>query len=439
MFYSEVNNNEIDKEYLNNIFVNYLIKIKSKINYSIKDLIKYLELEIFKYNKKYNYKVHKVLYCEDEFSNPYLYVEFNPFGSILFSLLNNNSIFINPIDSTRKIDKLDLKCEYLFNFSNLNLEKKNDTNFCNIDNYRFKNLSKNKIDINKQLKNTKLIKMKEELNNRKNISLLNKKNINSVDPRQEIINADVELPYSWWFKGLKYDFGYTIPEDWGYPKTDYGLCHYIAASILLQYNQLFFSNKTLSEKQQQKYMEILNNSIYWKDKKNIATTPIFNSKMVYDLWEKGDFKFATTHLYMKNTINSFIQQDKKYNPLNVQTRIFGSIRPWKWIDDCIPTMIMGQAATYGYHAIIPYGYYKNENKYLVHYGWEGYSQVIMDTSFLNETWLIGISPKSYAWKVREDYFLLNNRRINLYRYESIVKATYKYPPEYPYEDYHGAY
>ena len=98
MFYSEVNNNEIDKEYLNNIFVNYLIKIKSKINYSIKDLIKYLELEIFKYNKKYNYKVHKVLYCEDEFSNPYLYVEFNLFGSILFSLLNNNSIFINPID-----------------------------------------------------------------------------------------------------------------------------------------------------------------------------------------------------------------------------------------------------------------------------------------------------------------------------------------------------
>ena len=29
MFYSEVNNNEIDKEYLNNIFVNNLIKIKS--------------------------------------------------------------------------------------------------------------------------------------------------------------------------------------------------------------------------------------------------------------------------------------------------------------------------------------------------------------------------------------------------------------------------
>ena len=140
MFYSEVNNNEIDKEYLNNIFVNNLIKIKSKINYSIKDLIKYLELEIFKYNKKYNYKVHKVLYCEDEFLNPYLYVEFNPFGSILFSLLNNNSIFINPIDSTRKIDKLDLKCEYIFNFSNLDLKKKNNTNFCNIDNYRFKNL-----------------------------------------------------------------------------------------------------------------------------------------------------------------------------------------------------------------------------------------------------------------------------------------------------------
>lgn len=175
MIYSEVNNNEINKEYLNNIFVNDLIKIKSKINYSIKDLIKYLELEIFKYNKKHNYKIHKVLYCEDEFFNPYLYVEFNPFGSILFSLLNNNSIFINPIDSTRKIDKLDLKCEYLFNFSNLNLEKKNNTNFCNINNYRFKNLSKNKIDINKQLRNTKLIKMKEQLDNRRNISLLNKK------------------------------------------------------------------------------------------------------------------------------------------------------------------------------------------------------------------------------------------------------------------------
>jgi len=29
---------------------------------------------------------------------------------------------------------------------------------------------------------------------------------------------------------------------------------------------------------------------------------------------------------------------------------------------------MGQSATYGYHAVIPYGYYENENKYLVHYG-----------------------------------------------------------------------
>ncbi|SFW07264.1 Uncharacterised protein [Chlamydia abortus] len=58
--------------------------------------VKFLELEIFKYNKLFNYKVKKIELIYDYFNNPYVYVNFNPCGYMIVSLINNESVIIDP-------------------------------------------------------------------------------------------------------------------------------------------------------------------------------------------------------------------------------------------------------------------------------------------------------------------------------------------------------
>ncbi|VEU79061.1 Uncharacterised protein [Metamycoplasma arthritidis] len=159
--------------------------------------------------------------------------------------------------------------------------------------------------------------------------------------------------------------------------------------------------------------------------------------MAYDMWsEQSNKTFFTNHIQMKRYIDNFIQRDKKDNPLDIYTNIWGSIKPWKWIDEGLPVMLMGHLWTYGYHAVVAYGYWKDKNKYLVHYGWEDQSQVIMSTSFLFETWSIALKPK-YDSYLNTRYFLLDNKEISLKSYTKMMaNPNEKYPDDYPFKDYY---
>ncbi len=252
----------------------------------------------------------------------------------------------------------------------------------------------------------------------------------------EMIFADVELEHSWWFKGLRNDFGYTEPNEWYPGRYDKGLCHFIAMSILLQYSQLFYSDKTFDEDQLKKYSTTYNQSDPDRDRFDYATVDTFNKKIPFDLWEKYNHGFATTHLDVVKIMKSFFSENKNGMPIDFQTRVWGWIKPWKWIRDNKPTIIMGNDFTFGYHAIMPYGYYNNENKYLVHYGWEGYSQVIMSSSFLFETWLVGIyQRKNISNSQRFVHF--QGRKMSLEEYEKFLQE--KYGKNYPFEHHGGGY
>lgn len=77
-------NYEIVEKYLEN-FINCDSKTKDYFKENLKnikfnDYVKFLELEIFKYNKLFNYKVKKIELIYDYFNNPYVYVNFNPCG-----------------------------------------------------------------------------------------------------------------------------------------------------------------------------------------------------------------------------------------------------------------------------------------------------------------------------------------------------------------------
>ncbi|ACF07554.1 Uncharacterised protein [Metamycoplasma arthritidis] len=252
--------NEIDANKINNdIFYNGLSEIKKHINYSLEDLIEYLESEISSYGGDTKYKISKIAYCEDKFGNPYLFVEFNPFGTLLMSLINNETVLINIGDPVKRIEKLNSNEVYIFDHILYEFSKKSKDYEKVENNSLSKNFTRNLVDVKKSIsnKNSFNARARTTFKNSDNARFYKKSDSNYTDPENKLVYADKEVKYSWWFKGLKDNFGYSSPkDDWNF-NTKNGICHHIAASILLQYSQLFLSNRTLSDRQLKRYMTVL--------------------------------------------------------------------------------------------------------------------------------------------------------------------------------------
>lgn len=57
------------------------------------------------------------------------------------------------------------------------------------------------------------------------------------------------------------------------------------------------------------------------------------------------------------------------------------------------------------------GIQNNGNKLLCHYGWEGYSQILVSSSLSGQLWLLGVSKTGDSKKPRE-YFYHNGKYIS---------------------------
>ncbi|AWX69358.1 hypothetical protein [[Mycoplasma] anseris] len=227
-----VNENKVD---LNKEIYSYLKRNNlEKYIHDIKNIdLKYcLELEIFRYTKNKIFELKDYILCYDEEFNPYLFVEFNPTGSILLSLLNYEAVLINPISKTKLINSLDKNKTYKVNLLDFEITETNgEIHEININNERTKKLLENKISIVDNLKDENLINY---LNRVKIYSKVKSRSIwktvdskYSCDPEQYLLNADVEVPHSWWFKTAKYDFGYVSDP------SGIGYCQYIGLAMLL--------------------------------------------------------------------------------------------------------------------------------------------------------------------------------------------------------------
>ncbi|WP_373438602.1 hypothetical protein [Metamycoplasma equirhinis] len=129
-------------------------------NINLSDYFKFLELEIFKYNKNVNYKLNEIKIIHDKFNNPYIYANFNPFGYIIVSLVNNESIIIEPLRINNNF--FDFKTK--FNWFNLfSYGKPNNVNINTKDNFLFNEYSKKYFDLNKNLNDINLINEKKIL------------------------------------------------------------------------------------------------------------------------------------------------------------------------------------------------------------------------------------------------------------------------------------
>ena len=179
-----------------------------------------------------------------------------------------------------------------------------------------------------------------------------------------LIYADHEVPYSWYFK-RNYD---------EFPHNDTGICGYVSASMMLAYNELFNSTGYFSSAQSTTYITPYEGSF---GPNGWDGVPDLSDSFPKAIWGNGIGDSVPGDIH--SAINSFMNgKTKKYDIYDYVWK-FATIKdPVK--DGC-PAAYFGnmQSPSGGNssgHVVTVYGYYDNGDL-LVHYGWEGYSQVVM--------------------------------------------------------------
>ena len=437
----------LDKFFKNN--VETINELKKYNIYDVETYSKFLELEIFKYNKKINYQIKDIRILFDNFGNPYVYADFNPCGYMIISLINNESVIIDPLKKMNNFNKKDFKNNYFLDLESLKLQRKNKYQVRSSQiNFVLENFKSKYYDISANLNDKKLIKEKQNIVSslKKSISERTASETHQIDASSEMIHAEVEVPYSWWFKLSNYEenFGYqdypTIRRRWEYELAmaeknndegaakmirekierfecsdpAQGLCHYVALGMLLLYAEFFQNYGVFSDEQVKKYFTKYDNlgqySIF--EKYGYPYPPAISKDFVTDLWTKhGWGAIVTTSSYLKNVAYDFLKKEDLPNfwPVYVYRRSAGWIKPWKWIRDGYPCLIFGTYIPDTWddqkigHAVVAYGMYDNGNKLLCHYGWAGSSQVIVSSSLSGQLFLLGMKPNGEIKKTRQHF------------------------------------
>ncbi|RMA77444.1 hypothetical protein JN00_0554 [Metamycoplasma subdolum] len=79
----------------------------------------------------------------------------------------------------------------------------------------------------------------------------------------------------------------------------------------------------------------------------------------------------------------------------------------------------------GGHAVIADGTDDNETKLLCHYGWSGYSQILLSRTLSRQLWLVGLKPWGVKKTTREHFFTNIDTKISgmdigeIYKYEKM--------------------
>ena len=206
-----------------------------------------------------------------------------------------------------------------------------------------------------------------------------------------IITADHEVPNSWYFKRNIVEF----------PHNGGGICGYVAASMLLAYNEIFNSTGYFSASETA-YLSPYD-GVFDLSTGTWDGVPDLDDAFPQYAWGSGIGNSVPSTIH--SAIDTFMAGKNKEYEIYDYVSIFSNI--YDPISDGCP------AAYFGYidppnegnaenHVVTVYGYYNNGNL-LVHYGWEYHSQVVMSRlGVLEEGGVVAIYNK--APHVHNTYF-----------------------------------
>lgn len=343
---------------------------------------------------KNKYEIRSYSIVKDFDGNEYLYVSYNPFGYSIISLNSLVTVETNPFcKSSPTISTGDYYSPTIGFFKSYKDEYRNIKNGKILSSDDRLSLQDGAKSINKNL----LLSKNNAINHK--IKLINSlTNLNSnggggsgddkswdVDVDKEVVTADHEIPYSWFFKYNKTQFSYS---DGG----SNGICEYIAFLLLAEYNDFFVSKGYFSDEEVNKYITTVNSDSREK------SIPVVSDSFANDLFEKNNKKETLNCGDLNNLSNLFLK-DKKVKYQNVWAYwLFGN--PKDVINNGRPDMLCGHFPDTGNrgniaHNIVAYGYFDKgpyAGKFLCHYGWANDTQCIVDR---------GVFSSGYDWSLMD--------------------------------------
>ncbi len=185
-----------------------------------------------------------------------------------------------------------------------------------------------------------------------------------------LIYADVEVPYSWYFKRNATQY----PANTTNSKKE-GDCGYVAASLLLAYNEIFNSTGYFSKQQSAKYITPYTGI---KLETGWDGVPTLADSFPRDVW--GQEIGSSVPSTINDAIHQFMSgKGKEYEIYNYVWKFATVTDP---IKQGVPAAYFGNIPNANddskkiAHVVTAYGYYNNGDL-LVHYGWDYKSQVVM--------------------------------------------------------------
>lgn len=340
------------------------------------------------------YGVERIREIKDFDNNTYVLVEFNPVGYLIYNVSNGDIVecaptSVSPYKNTNVNELYFLPMVGYFaksagQYTNI-MEKEI------IDNeklLKYKNESRRyhesalKTLDEANIERTRVGTEKQVRRSRKNVTVTNH------DYFTTTVTADVEVPYSWYFKKNYNHFA----------AQSTGCCGYIGIGMLLSYCEIFLCKGYFSNYQSSSFV-----TQYFGSELGEGV-PRVNDYFLYELTENPG---GATRSELVNAIYDFLEDKTVYYTVEETVGLFTDIT--KPINDGYPAVYLGTMPDFeggvGSHAVIVYGTYSN-GSVLCHYGWPGYSQVIMSSLGLFEK-AGTISIYNHSNHFHHAYFMLN--------------------------------
>ncbi|MBE6143481.1 MAG: hypothetical protein E7177_05825 [Erysipelotrichaceae bacterium] len=348
-----------------------------------------------KYVDSNKYSISRILEIKDFGENQYVLVEFDPIGYLIYNVSNGDIVECAPTSYSPYLKTKSTNLYYLpmvGYFSNISgkytsLMDDKELNALQYDAY--------KKEANRY--HDKAIKVIDEKNlNRayegSKTDFSKKRKSTTVTNHHffTMIYADDEARYSWYFKQNSADFAAVSTED--------GCCGYIATGIILAYYEIYYSTGYFSTSQASNYISPCYSTTYGDGVPNIANN---------FLYELDPNPGSITQAQIINKLNTFLSgKDLNYTIQNTVS-IFTDIETP--IENGYPAIYCGTMPNFNggniSHGVVVYGIYDNGDV-LCHYGWSGYSQVVMSSlGLFQESGAISIND--HTSHRHNKYFIIN--------------------------------
>lgn len=201
---------------------------------------------------------------------------------------------------------------------------------------------------------------------------------------QGMLTADHEVPYSWFFKLNNTKF--AAESVYKGSETPHWECGYVAGALLLSYQEFFESTGYFNAYEVSQYINVANVTSYTNGIPN--DIPEVKDDFLEYFWNLHQ-SWGSTASTIKDAVAAFMDASGKNRVYEDYCYDWITATVTDPVKDGVPDILFGNLpapndTTYGNgstmanHAVVVYGYYDN-GKLLAHYGWNGYSQVILTT------------------------------------------------------------